>query len=159
MKCDGPTSTATSNARPRSSRYAWAATGPEYISPACGAINATRSPATSRARRSACSRCPSTADASAAAVPGYQLPATAARRTCTFAMLAFDMPAALTREDVAKIAALAQLELDEHELDLFARQLGDILAYANEVQQIDTTGVPPTASVVTRHAADRPDDV
>src|SRR5436305_15309313 len=74
-------------------------------------------------------------------------------------MLAFDMPAALTREEVAKIAALAQLDLDEQELDLFARQLGDILAYANEVQQIDTTGVPPTASVVTRHVADRPDDV
>ena len=74
-------------------------------------------------------------------------------------MLAFDMPAALTREEVAKIAALAQLDLDEQELDLFARQLGDILAYANEVQQIDTTGVPPTASVVTRHAADRSDDI
>ena len=44
-------------------------------------------------------------------------------------------------------------------LDLFARQLGDILAYADEVQQIDTTGVPPTASVVARHAADRPDEV
>ena len=74
-------------------------------------------------------------------------------------MLAFDMAAALTREEVAKIAALAQLDLDEQELDLFARQLGDILAYANEVQQIDTTGVPPTASVVTRHAADRTDEI
>jgi aspartyl-tRNA(Asn)/glutamyl-tRNA(Gln) amidotransferase subunit C len=27
------------------------------------------------------------------------------------------------------------------------------------VQQIDTTGVPPTAAVVARHAADRPDEV
>ena len=74
-------------------------------------------------------------------------------------MLAFDMSSALTREDVAKIAALANLELDAAEIDLFARQLGDILAYADEVQQIDTTGVPPTASVVTRHAADRDDEV
>ncbi|HEV3140550.1 MAG TPA: Asp-tRNA(Asn)/Glu-tRNA(Gln) amidotransferase subunit GatC [Vicinamibacterales bacterium] len=62
-----------------------------------------------------------------------------------------------TRENVTAIAALAHLELDEAELDLFARQLGDILAYAEEVQRIDTTGVPPTASVVTRHAADRDD--
>jgi aspartyl-tRNA(Asn)/glutamyl-tRNA(Gln) amidotransferase subunit C len=69
------------------------------------------------------------------------------------------MPGALTRNEVAKIAALAHLELDEAELDLFARQLGEILAYADEVQRIDTTGVPPTASVVTRHAADRPDQV
>src|SRR5436190_17184392 len=74
-------------------------------------------------------------------------------------MLAFGMSSALTREDVAKIAALANLELDAAEIDLFARQLGDVLAYADEVQQIDTTGVPPTASVVTRHAADRDDEI
>jgi aspartyl-tRNA(Asn)/glutamyl-tRNA(Gln) amidotransferase subunit C len=60
---------------------------------------------------------------------------------------------------VEAIAALAHLELDESEIDLFARQLGDILEIANQVQRIDTTGVPPTASVVTRHAADRPDNV
>ena len=65
--------------------------------------------------------------------------------------------AGFTRDAVASIAALAHLELDDAELDLFARQLGDILAYAEEVQRIDTTGVPPTASVVARHAADRED--
>ncbi len=74
-------------------------------------------------------------------------------------MLAFGMSSALTREDVAKIAVLANLELDATEIDLLARQLGDILAYADEVQQIDTTGVPPTSSIVTRHAADRADEV
>ena len=74
-------------------------------------------------------------------------------------MLAFGMPAVFTREDVAKIAALANLELEPAEIDLFARQLGDILNYAEEVQLVDTTGVPPTASVLTRHAADRQDEV
>ena len=74
-------------------------------------------------------------------------------------MLAFAMPSSLTRGNVAKIAALANLELDAAELDLCARQLGDILAYADQVQQIDTSGVPPTAAVVTRHAADREDEV
>jgi aspartyl-tRNA(Asn)/glutamyl-tRNA(Gln) amidotransferase subunit C len=69
------------------------------------------------------------------------------------------MPAAFTREDVAKIAALANLELDASELDLYARQLGDILAYADDVRQVDTTGVPPTASVIAQHPADRPDEV
>ena len=69
------------------------------------------------------------------------------------------MPAGFSRDDVAAIAALANLELDPSEIDLFAHQLGDILAYADEVQQVDTTGVPPTASVVTRHGADRPDRV
>ena len=69
------------------------------------------------------------------------------------------MPPGFTRDEVAAIAALANLELDESERDLFARQLGDILADADEVQQADTTGVPPTASVVTRHVSDRPDVV
>jgi len=72
-------------------------------------------------------------------------------------MLAFAMPSGFTRDQVAAIAALARLELDSLELDLFARQLGSILAHADEVQQVDTTGVPPTASVVTRHASERPD--
>jgi aspartyl-tRNA(Asn)/glutamyl-tRNA(Gln) amidotransferase subunit C len=69
------------------------------------------------------------------------------------------MPGGFTRDEVAAIAALANLELDASEIELFARQLGDILAYADQVQQIDTTGVPPTASVVARLAADRPDEV
>ena len=69
------------------------------------------------------------------------------------------MSSGFTREQVAAIAALANLRLEVSELDLFARQLGDILAYADEVQQIDTTGVPPTASVVPQHAVDRPDEV
>ena|SRR5438067_7127015 len=68
------------------------------------------------------------------------------------------MPPEFTSAEVAAVAALANLELTPDELDLFARQLGDILAYAAEVQRIDTTGVPPTASVVTRHAADRIDE-
>ncbi len=74
-------------------------------------------------------------------------------------MLAFGMPAGFTRDQIAAIAALAHLELDAAETDLFARQLGEILAYAEVVQQIDTTGVPPTASVVARQASDRADEV
>lgn len=74
-------------------------------------------------------------------------------------MLAFAMPPAFSRSDVDKIAALAHLRLSDEEIDLFTRQLADILEYANQVQRIDTTGVPPTASGVTRHEADRPDEV
>ena len=74
-------------------------------------------------------------------------------------MLAFAMPGQFSRGQVAAIAALAHLELDAEEMELFARQLGDILAYADQVQQIDTAGVPPTAHVVTRHRSERPDEV
>jgi aspartyl-tRNA(Asn)/glutamyl-tRNA(Gln) amidotransferase subunit C len=67
--------------------------------------------------------------------------------------------AMFSRAEVEAIAALANLELDENEIELFARQLGDILAYADEVQQVDTRGITPTASVLSRHPADRPDEV
>ena len=69
------------------------------------------------------------------------------------------MPEQFGRAQVEAIAALAHLELDPSEVELFARQLGEILAYADQVQQIDTAGVPPTAHVVIRHRADRPDEV
>jgi aspartyl-tRNA(Asn)/glutamyl-tRNA(Gln) amidotransferase subunit C len=67
------------------------------------------------------------------------------------------MPAEFSREEVTRIARLANLELDPGEVELFSRQLGDILAHANELQQIDTTGVPPTASV-GEESADRADE-
>jgi len=74
-------------------------------------------------------------------------------------MLAFAMPATFSRSQIEAIAALAHLRLDDAEIELYARQLADILEYANQVQDIDTTGVPPTASVITRHEADRADTV
>jgi aspartyl-tRNA(Asn)/glutamyl-tRNA(Gln) amidotransferase subunit C len=64
-----------------------------------------------------------------------------------------------SRAEVEAVAALANLELDESEIEMFARQLGEILAYADEVQQVDTRGIPPTASVLTRYPADRPDQI
>jgi aspartyl-tRNA(Asn)/glutamyl-tRNA(Gln) amidotransferase subunit C len=69
------------------------------------------------------------------------------------------MAAGFSRAQVEAVAALANLELSDSEIELFAKQLGDILEYANQVQNIDTTGVPPTASVVTRHSADRADAI
>jgi aspartyl-tRNA(Asn)/glutamyl-tRNA(Gln) amidotransferase subunit C len=72
-------------------------------------------------------------------------------------MLAFAMPAQFTRAEVEKVAALAHLELADDELDLFARQLGDILSYANQLEAIDTTGIPPTTNVMVGHEGDRED--
>lgn len=68
------------------------------------------------------------------------------------------MPSEFSREQVAAIAAMANLDLDPTELDLFARQLGAIIAYADEVMQVETSGIPPTLGVETRPSADRPDE-
>ncbi len=65
----------------------------------------------------------------------------------------------MTREQVAAIAALANLELDPGETELFAHQLAAILAYAEEIQRADTTNVPPTSAVLMQVGAEREDVV
>jgi aspartyl-tRNA(Asn)/glutamyl-tRNA(Gln) amidotransferase subunit C len=56
----------------------------------------------------------------------------------------------LSRQDVQRIADLARLELTAEELDLFTRQLGDILTYVEQIRALDTTGVAPTSQVLNR---------
>ncbi|HEX4567613.1 MAG TPA: Asp-tRNA(Asn)/Glu-tRNA(Gln) amidotransferase subunit GatC [Vicinamibacterales bacterium] len=51
------------------------------------------------------------------------------------------MAETLTPSDVRRIATLARLELTPDEVDTFAEQLSAILAYAGQVQQVDTSGV------------------
>jgi aspartyl-tRNA(Asn)/glutamyl-tRNA(Gln) amidotransferase subunit C len=64
----------------------------------------------------------------------------------------------LTLADVERIAALAHLELTAEEKDLFGRQLAGILDYAQQLQAVDTTGVPATSHVNTQRSerADTP---
>ena len=64
----------------------------------------------------------------------------------------------LTIADVERIAALAHLELTDDEKQLFTRQLADILAYAEQLQAVDTTGVPATAHVNAAARNERPDE-
>ncbi len=63
----------------------------------------------------------------------------------------------LNHQDVKRIAELARLELTTDELELFTRQLGDILTYVEQIRALDTTGVPPTSSVLNR-PVDRTDE-
>ena len=68
------------------------------------------------------------------------------------------MASDLTIADVERIAALSHLELTSDEKELFRRQLADILAYAEQVQAIDTSGVPATAHVHAREGLERADE-
>jgi aspartyl-tRNA(Asn)/glutamyl-tRNA(Gln) amidotransferase subunit C len=68
------------------------------------------------------------------------------------------MASPLTIADVERIAALAHLELTDTEKQLFTRQLADILAYAEQVQAIDTSGVAAMAHVHARASVERPDE-
>ena len=63
----------------------------------------------------------------------------------------------LTIEEVERIAALAHLELTDEEKQLFAKQLAEILTYAEQIQSLDTSGVPATAHVHPDLHAERED--
>ena len=55
------------------------------------------------------------------------------------------MATTLTRDDVLRVAELARLELSDAEITRFAPQLAEILAYADLLQQADTSEIPPTS--------------
>src|SRR6185436_5566888 len=89
-------------------------------------------------------RCASTSRSSAPRVPGYHDPATAAGRIESGAMATV-----LSLADVDRIAALARLELTDDERTRFATQLSAILAYADQVQQVDTSTVTPQQTIAS----------
>ena len=67
------------------------------------------------------------------------------------------MATTLTLDEVDRIAALAHLALSDEERTSLTRQLGEILTYARQVQDIETTGVPPTSHMLLPQTALRED--
>jgi len=65
----------------------------------------------------------------------------------------------LSREEVLRIAILARLGLAEAEVDRFKEQLSHILESFEILQQVDTTGVPPTTQPITLKNVLRRDEV
>lgn len=68
------------------------------------------------------------------------------------------MSSPLGFDEVARIAHLARLALTGEELHLFARQLRSILEYAEQLQEADTAGVPPTSHPLALTAVLRDDE-
>ena len=54
----------------------------------------------------------------------------------------------ISREDIERTAILARLSLDEEEVRAMTRDLGRILEHADQLQQLDTTGIEPTAHAI-----------
>lgn len=51
----------------------------------------------------------------------------------------------ITVKDVEHVAKLARLDLSEEEKEKFTKQLGDVLKYVEQMNEVDTTGVKPMA--------------
>jgi aspartyl-tRNA(Asn)/glutamyl-tRNA(Gln) amidotransferase subunit C len=50
--------------------------------------------------------------------------------------------------DIDHVALLARLKLTDSEKTLFSKQVGDIINYINKLNELDTSGVEPTAHVL-----------
>jgi aspartyl-tRNA(Asn)/glutamyl-tRNA(Gln) amidotransferase subunit C len=63
----------------------------------------------------------------------------------------------ITKQEVLHVADLARLEIDESAVERFASQVGDILAYVDQLKQVDTAGVRPTSHALALTNAFRDD--
>ena len=69
------------------------------------------------------------------------------------------LPDMLSKDEVKKVAALARLELTKDELEIMPGQLSNILSYIDQLKEVDTTGVEPTAQVTGLSDVWRADEV
>lgn len=64
----------------------------------------------------------------------------------------------ISREDVLRVAELANLELSEAEINIFGSQLHAILSYCEKLNELDTQGVDPMAQVLEAGSDDIQED-
>jgi aspartyl-tRNA(Asn)/glutamyl-tRNA(Gln) amidotransferase subunit C len=65
---------------------------------------------------------------------------------------------AITRDEVAHLAALARIELTDAELDRLAGQLGVVLDAVARVGEVAADDIPPTSHPLPLTNVQRPDD-
>lgn len=54
----------------------------------------------------------------------------------------------ITIKDVEHVAKLARLELTEEEKELYTKQLGNVLKYVDQMNEVNTSNIKPMAQVV-----------
>lgn len=64
---------------------------------------------------------------------------------------------AITRETVLQVAKLARVSLDGSEVDTMLSDLGRIVGYIDQLAELDTSDVPPTAHIAVSAAPRMPD--
>jgi aspartyl-tRNA(Asn)/glutamyl-tRNA(Gln) amidotransferase subunit C len=64
----------------------------------------------------------------------------------------------LSRQEVERVSLLARLELTEAELQQMTTQLGQILAYVDQLSELDTDAVEPMAHAVQLTNVFAPDE-
>lgn len=65
----------------------------------------------------------------------------------------------LTIQEVEHIARLARLELSDAEKEEYTGQLNEILSFVEKLNQLDTTGIEPTAHAIQVQNVFRKDEI
>ena len=65
----------------------------------------------------------------------------------------------ITIQDVEHVAKLARLDLTEEEKVKFSKQLGDVLKYVEQMNEVDTSNVEPLSHVVDFNNVMRKDEI
>lgn len=65
---------------------------------------------------------------------------------------------AINRDTVLHVARLARLSLEQAEVDPLLADLGRIVGYIDQLAELDTTNIAPTAHIAVRAAPRRSDE-
>jgi aspartyl-tRNA(Asn)/glutamyl-tRNA(Gln) amidotransferase subunit C len=63
----------------------------------------------------------------------------------------------IDKETVLNVAKLSRLELTEEEVEIFSKQLGDIIGFVEKLNELDTENVPPFYELINTETPMRED--
>ena len=58
------------------------------------------------------------------------------------------MSSSITKQQVEHVAGLANLQVSDKELELYTKQIKDVLGYVEQLDKVDTAGVKPTYQTI-----------
>ena len=65
----------------------------------------------------------------------------------------------VSRDDVVKLAALSNLQLEESEVDGLTEDIKNILGYIEQLNELDTAGIEPTYQVTDLENISRAEEI
>jgi len=78
---------------------------------------------------------------------------------CSGASLAYNPNMQLSKDQVKKVAKLANLPISEEEEETYSKQLSAIIDYIEQLKSVKTEGVEPTYNVTGKFSVEAKDEI
>lgn len=65
----------------------------------------------------------------------------------------------ISKQEIEHVAKLARLNLSEQEIDKYAFEMSNLIDFVNKLNELDTTGVEPTANAIKMQNVFREDKI